>query len=240
MATAEHPNAGQAQGRVSSEILDRLPPQNLEAERGVLGSLLLDSDMCDEVALIIRPEDFYADANEKLFRHIMAMHEEGKRIDTLLLIERLKREGDFEAVGAGAYLAEVAQSVPYAANAGHYARIVRDKGTLRSLIHASTEILRDAYDETVDPVEIVSQSEQKIFSVHDDRSTDQVTNIDEMMMEAFKRIDARMEGTEGIGIQTGFVDLDNITGGLHDSELIILAARPSMGKRPWQSISPST
>ena len=117
MATAEHSKSGPSQGRVSSEILDRLPPQNLEAEKGVLGSLLLDPDMCDEVALIVRPEDFYADANAKLFRHLTAMHEEGKRVDMLLLIDRLKREGEFEAVGGAAYLAEVAQSVPYAANA---------------------------------------------------------------------------------------------------------------------------
>jgi len=240
MATAEQRPTGQSpnrqatdrpsSGNVSSEILDRLPPQNLEAERGVLGSLLLDPDMCDEVALILRPEDFYADANERLFRHLMSMHEEGKRVDSLLLIDRLKREGDFEAVGGAAYIAEVAQAVPYAANAAYYARIVRDKGTLRSLIHASTEILRDAYDETIDPLEIVSQSEQRVFAVHDARSSDQITNINDLMLEAFARIDARMQGTEGIGIPTGFLDLDNMCGGFHGSELVILAARPSMGK----------
>ncbi len=230
MATAEQPRAGKAPVRVSSEILDRLPPQNLDAEKGVLGSLLLVPEMCDEVALIIRAEDFYADANIKLFGHIMALYEEGKRIDTTLLVERLKQEADFEAVGGAAYLAEVAQSVPYAANAVYYARIVRDKATLRSLIFAGTEILRDAYDETVEPTELVSRSEQKIFSVHDARSNDQITNMHDLMIEAFDRIDARLEGTEGIGVPTGYIDLDNMTGGLHDAELIILAARPSMGK----------
>jgi replicative DNA helicase len=216
--------------RVSSEILDRLPPQNLAAEKGVLGSVLIDPDMCDDVALIIRAEDFYAEANQKLFAHLMAMRDEGKRLDTLLLIERLKREGDFEAIGGAAYLAEVAQSVPYAANAAYYARIVRDKATLRSLIHASTEILRDAYDETVEPTAIVSQAEQKIFAVHDERTTDQITNAHDLMMEAFQRIDARLEGKEGVGTPSGFADLDNLTGGMHASELLILAARPSMGK----------
>jgi replicative DNA helicase len=230
MATAEHSGSGRSTGRVSPEILDRLPPQNLDAEKGVLGSLLLVPEMCDEVALIVRPADFYADENQKLFGHLMAMHEEGKRIDATLLIERLKQAGDFEAVGGAAYLGEVAQSVPYAANATHYARIVRDKATLRSLIHASTEILRDAYDETADPTDIVSRSEQKMFSVHDERSNDQVTTAHELMIEALDRIDARLEGTEGVGIPTGFTDLDHRTGGLHDSELIILAARPSMGK----------
>jgi len=230
MTTAQHPTTSHPSGQVSSEILDRLPPQDLDAEKGVLGSLLLVPEMCDEVALIIRAADFYADANQKLFAHLMAMHEEGKRIDAVLLVDRLKREGDFEAIGGAAYLAQVAQSVPYASNATYYAKIVRDKATLRSLIYAGTEILRDAYDLSAEPADIVSRSEQKIFAVHDERSTDRVTSIYDLLVEAFDRIDARLEGTEGVGIFTGFKDLDNLTGGLHESELVILAARPSMGK----------
>ena len=101
--------------RLSSEILDRLPPQNLEAEKGVLGSLLLDPQMCDEIALMLRHDDFYADANQRLYRNLLAMHDQGKRIDITLLVERLKQEGEYEAIGGAAYLAEVAQSVPYAA-----------------------------------------------------------------------------------------------------------------------------
>jgi len=229
MATVERTDTPHSIGRLSAEILDRLPPQNLDMEKAVLGSLLLDSQTCDDVALIVHAGDFYADANRLLFGHIMAMHEQGKRVDTLLLIERLKGAGDFEAIGGTAYLAEVAQSVPYAANAAHYAKTVRDKATLRALIHASSEILRDAYDQTADPAEVVSQSEQKIFAVHDARSTDQIVNAHDLMMEAFERIDARLQGQE-VGVPTGFTDLDKETGGLHDSELIILAARPSMGK----------
>ena len=230
MATVERIDAVQTSGQVSSEILDRLPPQNLDAEKGVLGSLFLDPDMCDEVALVLRPDDFYADANQKLFAHLLAMHEEGTRIDTTLLVERLRSSGDIEAIGGVAYLGEVAQSVPFAHNAVHYANIVHDKATLRSLIHASTEILRDAYDSSADPAALVDQSEQKIFAVHDQRSADPVTNIHDLMLEAFERIDARMEGTAGVGVPSGFTDLDNLTGGLHDSELVILAARPGMGK----------
>src|SRR3989304_2326374 len=125
MATSTRLYTSHAAARVSSEILDRLPPHNLEAEKAVIGSLLLDCNLCDEVALILRPEDFYADANEKLYRHLLVRHETGKLLDALLLVERLKQAGDFEAVGGAAYLAEVAQSVPYAANAVHYAQIVR-------------------------------------------------------------------------------------------------------------------
>ncbi len=107
---------------------------------------------------------------------------------------------------------------------------MRAKATLRDLIHASTEILRDAYEPTVDPREIVSRAEETIFAVHDQRSTDQITSIQDLLHEAFDRIDARLDHGEGVGIPTGFKDIDNLTGGMHDSEFIVLAARPSMGK----------
>ena len=230
MATAYRTDAGRAAAPVSSEILDRLPPQNLDAEKGVLGSLLLDPNLCDDVALVVRPADFYADANQKLYTHLLAMHDLGLRIDATLLLERLRTGGDLEAVGGTAYLAEVVHSVPYAANAVYYAEIVRDKATLRSLIHASTEILRDAYEPTIEPREMVSRAEEQIFAVHDQRSTDQVVKIHDLLVEAFDRIDARLEHGEGVGVPTGFQDLDNLTGGLHDSEFVVLAARPSMGK----------
>lgn len=216
--------------RLSSEILDRLPPQNLDAEKGVLGSLLLDPQMCDEIALMLRPEDFYADANQRLYRNLLAMHEQGKRIDITLLVERLKQEGEYEAIGGAAYLAEVAQSVPYAANAAYYAEIVRNKATVRELIHAGTEILRDAWDPTYDPRELVSHAEEKIFAVHDRRSTDRVTHIENLLIEAFDRIDARLAKGEGDATPTHFRDLDQLTGGLHPGEFVVLAARPSMGK----------
>lgn len=230
MSTAYRTDAGSQPAKVGSEILDRLPPQNLDAEKGVLGSILLDPDMADDVALVVRPEDFYAEANEKLFRHLLAMHDEGSRIDSTLLLERLRSAGDLERIGGAAYLAEVVHAVPYAANAVHYAEIVRAKSTLRALIHASTEILRDAYEPTLDPREMVGRAEEMIFRVHDERSADQVASIYNVMLEAFDRIDARLEHGEGAGVSTGFTDLDTMTGGLHESELVILAARPSMGK----------
>ena len=215
---------------LSSEILDRLPPHNLEAEKGVIGSLLLDPDLCDDVAVLLRPDDFYAEANQKLYAHLLEMRDQGGRIDSTLLLERLSSASDLEAIGGAAYLAEVLHSVPHAANAVYYAQIVRDKATLRALIHASTEILRDAYEPTLEPREMVSRAEEMIFAVHDQRSTDQITTIDDLLHEAFDRIDARLDRREGVGVPTGFQDLDNLTGGLHDSELVILAARPSMGK----------
>jgi replicative DNA helicase len=230
MSTTVRTDRPHSAPRVSSEILDRLPPQNLDAEKAVLGSLLLDGDLCDEVALVLRTSDFYADANAKLYEQILAMHESGKRIDALLLLDRLTESGDLETVGGAAYLAEVAQSVPFAANAVHYATIVRDKATLRALIHASTEILRDAYDTSVNPAEILNLSEKKIFDVRDQRTSDQVIAMQDLIVEAFDRIDARLEHGEGQGVPSGFHELDNMTGGLHGSEFVVLAARPSMGK----------
>ncbi len=216
--------------RLNSEILDRLPPQNLDAEKGVLGSILLDPQMCDEIALMLRPADFYADANQRLYRNLLAMHDQAKRIDITLLTERLKREGEYEAIGGGAYLAEVVQSVPYAHNAAFYAEIVRDKATVRELIHASTEILRDAWDPTYEPKELLSHAEEKIFAVHDQRSSDRVTHVQHLLMEAFDRIDARLGKSGSDATPTHFRDLDQLTGGLHPGEFIVLAARPSMGK----------
>lgn len=215
----------------NAEILDRLPPQNLDAERGVLGSLLLDSEMCDDVALVLRPEFFYSDANQKLYSHLIAMHTEGRRIDTTLLVERLKQAGDLDAVGGRSYLAEVVESVPLASHAVYYANIVQEKAVLRSLIHASTEILRDAYDPTLEARELLNRAEERMFAIRDQRETGEVATINQVLLETFDQINARLGHEGGIGgKETGFSDLDQLTGGLHDSELIILAARPSMGK----------
>jgi replicative DNA helicase len=217
--------------KVSSEILDRRPPCNLEAERGVLGSILLLPIVCDDVALVVRAEDFYDDANQVIYSHLREMHDEGRRIDITLLVERLRSKGDFERVGGAAYLAEILQSVPTAANTAHYAEIVKSKATLRALIHSSTEILRDAYDETEDAQEMLSRAEQKIFSILDTQGAGDLANIRDILQTAMVRIDARMKQDHASGgVETGFRDFDNMTGGLHQSELVILAARPSMGK----------
>lgn len=217
--------------RGSTELLDRLPPQNSEAEQGVLGSLLLDPDLCDEVAMIVRPADFYQPHHQSLFSHLLAMHNDGLRVDAMLLVERLRKFNDLESVGGISYLGEVADSVPTAANAVHYAQIVRDKATLRSLIHASTEILRDAYDQSLDSREMLSRAEEKVFRILEDQGTGDLASLEDVLHEALKRIDDRLQKGGGVGgMPTGFTDLDSMTGGLHEGELVILAARPSMGK----------
>ncbi len=209
--------------------MQRLPPQSMEAEKGVLGSLLLVPDLCDEVALILRPEDFYVDAHRCIAEHIFALHEQGKRVDITLLLDRLRTADQLDNIGGMAYLAEIAQSVPTAANAEYYARIVAEKATLRSLIFSATEIIRDVYESGDDPRHMLSKAEEKIFAIHDKRSGGDVVKLDAAVQEAFLQIDARLKG-DFSGVSSGFTDLDQLTGGLHPGELIILAARPSMGK----------
>jgi replicative DNA helicase len=222
-------NTQQSAGRLTSEILDRLPPQNLDAEKALLGSILCDSRVVDDVSVILHAEDFYADANQKLYHHLLTMHAAAKPIDAMLLVEQLKQAGDFEAVGGAAYLAEVAQSVPYAANAVYYARIVREKATLRDLIHAGTEILRDAYDTILTPEEIVTSAESKISAITTGDYSAKPKAIRDAVVEALDRIEAIRERQQHIGLLTGLESLDSL-GGLFGGELFVLAARPGVGK----------
>ncbi len=233
MAAAKHFDSPHASTReaLTAAIFDRQPPRSLEAERGVLGSILLLPEVCDDVALITRADDFYDIAHQKLFGHLLHMHEEGGRIDSTLLVERLKSAGELELVGGIAAIADLMESVPTAAHAAYYAKIVREKATLRNLIHTSTEILHDAYDDTSDPREMLARAEQKIFAILDSQTNSRVASISDILHAAMDRIDARMKQEHAIGgIETGLTDFDQLTGGLHNSELIILAARPSMGK----------
>jgi replicative DNA helicase len=215
---------------MNSEVLDRLPPQDLDAERGVLGSVMLQQSLLDDVVLIVRAEDFYSEAHQRLFTHLAAMHDEGGRIDAVLLADRLKKAGALEAVGGPTYIAEVMQSVAVAPHAAYYAKIVRDKAVLRNLIAASTDTLRRAYDPTEDPRELLSAAERAVLAVRDERADGHVAGIQDVLVRAMAQIDRRAEQGGAAGLPTGFTELDRMTGGLHDSELIILAARPSMGK----------
>ncbi|MFO0904193.1 MAG: replicative DNA helicase [Pirellulales bacterium] len=215
----------------TAELFDRQPPFDLDAEAGVLGSMMLLPDVIDDVALILRPDDFYDDAHRRLFTQMLAMHDAGAKVDPVLLADRLNTAGEYELVGGAAFLTKIFHAVPNAAHATYYANIVRAKATFRSLITASTEILREAYDETLEPKQLLSSAEQKIFSILDNRGSNTITSISEVLHQAMDRMEARLRGehTTG-GVETGFSELDGLTGGLHNSELIILAARPSMGK----------
>jgi replicative DNA helicase len=213
------------------ELLDRQPPRSLEAERSVIGSLLLLPEACDEVALLVRAEDFYDDAHRAIFSHMLALHEEGRQIDPVLLSQRLKDAEQYELVGGAAYLLELSQEVATAAHAEYYARIVRDKAVLRSLIHASTDIIQEAYEPSIDARAMLSRAEERVFRILNTKGETQVRPVSEVLHDALARIDARMQQQHAYGgLETGLIDFDELTGGLHNSELVILAARPSMGK----------
>jgi replicative DNA helicase len=220
-----------APGNGVGEFLDRQPPRSIEAERAVIGSLLLLPEACDEVALIVRPEDFYDGGHRAIFTHMLALHEGGRQIDPTLLSQLLRDAGQYESVGGAAFLLELSQEVATAAHAEHYARIVRDKAVLRSLIHASTDIIQESYETGVNAREMLARAEERVFRILDTKGDTQVRAIRDVLHESLARIDARMQRDHAYGgLETGFIDFDELTGGLHDSELVILAARPSMGK----------
>ena len=223
---------GTGGGAATNALLDsRERPANVDAERAVLGSILLKPDVCDDIALLVRPDDFADEAHQVLYRHLLELHDSGKRIDTTIVLERLRTQGDLDRIGGSPAIVEILESVPHAAHASHYAQIVRDKAMLRSLIDASTDILRDAYDASDEPRELVARAEAKIFQILEHRSSAEAKPIEEVLEEVMIRMDARMKHEHALGgVETGFTDLDSLCGGLHNSELIILAARPSMGK----------
>jgi replicative DNA helicase len=216
--------------QVTSEILDRLPPFNLEAEMHTLGSILENPQVLDDLSDILRPEDFYDDANGRIYRHLRDMHEDGRRIDLVLLGERLQTAKEMELIGGAAYLAKVSHSVIHSHHATYYAEIVRDKSIYRSLIFASTETLRDAYDESTKATEILSRAEASIFTIGE-RAIGPAKPIPfrELMHQAIEAIDARRNVGSG-GIKTGVIELDKMIGGFKPGQLVIVAGRPSMGK----------
>jgi replicative DNA helicase len=212
-------------------LFDRAPPFDLEAEISVLGSIMLLPDVCDDVALLLRPDDFHDEAHRKIFQHMLDMHDTGRKIDPTLLVDKLKSAGDYESVGGAAYLGKILHAVPNAAHAVYYAEIVGEKATYRRLIEAGTEILREAYDETQEAKQLLARAEARVFSILDDRGGTSINSMQDILHEAMDRLEARMRGelTSG-GVETGFTKLDEQTGGFHNNELIVIAARPSMGK----------
>jgi replicative DNA helicase len=212
-------------------LLDRQPPFNAQAEMAVLGSVLLRPDVLDDLVMMLRPDDFYDEAHRKLYRQMVGMHDSGRKIDVTLLVDELRRHGDFDSIGGAAFLARVGNSVATAAHAEYYAEIVRHDATCRSLIDSCTEILQEAYQPESNAHELLSRAEQRIFSILERGESSTLSDIRDILHEAMDRIDARMKGEHlAGGVETGFTEFDHLTGGLHNSELIVLAARPSMGK----------
>jgi replicative DNA helicase len=211
---------------------ERLPPQNLDAERSVLGGILRKNDVLDEIAPHLKAEFFYTDAHRKIYEAILSLYDRNLPVDTVTLAEELNRRGQIKDIGDYGYLSELWDASPTAANARHYGDIVREKAVLRNLINVSTEILRDAYDQAQPAEELVQQAERRMFELSELGVTGEAVTLHEAIDKAWDRIDDRFSGEHVSlsGISTGFTDLDEITSGLQNSELIIVAARPSVGK----------
>lgn len=216
---------------IPSRAADKTPPQNPEAELSLLGSILIDKDAIIKVADIVSGEDFYVTKNGKIFDAILGLYERREPIDVVTLADALTKTNDLKPLGGSGYLTELANSVPSSAHAAHYAKIVADKATLRRLIEAANSINNLAYEETDVLDSVLDEAEQNLFSVSQKHLKQNFTPISEVLTESFERLDGLHKDKQTLrGVPTGYKSLDNLLAGLQKSDLIILAARPSMGK----------
>jgi replicative DNA helicase len=215
----------------ADDILKRVPPQNIEAEQSVLGAILLDNEAINQAIEVLTAEDFYRESHREIFRAMVALSERNQPVDAITLTDALRTGAVLEAVGGAGYIAELAACVPTAANAGHYARIVREKALLRSLASIATEVASGAYDSPPNVDEYLDESEHKIFEISERRIRQSFYSMPELTRESIKLLERLYERKELVtGVPTGFLDLDRLTAGLQPSDLIVIAARPSMGK----------
>jgi replicative DNA helicase len=211
--------------------IDRLPPQSIEAEQSVLGALLIDRDAVIEVAELLRPEDFYRQAHGTIYAAVIELSERREPVDLVTVSEVLERQGLLDAVGGSAYLTSLINLTPTAVNAVYYARIVERKAVLRGLISAAGRIAGIGYDEAQDVEVSIDKAEQELFAVSQKRVASGFSALRSLLHSAYDRLDyLHQHKGEVSGIRTGFSDLDAMTTGLQKSDLIILAARPSIGK----------
>jgi replicative DNA helicase len=216
---------------VTALAAERTLPHNLEAERSVLGAILVHNDAFNLAAQVINEKDFFRDAHRRIFDKMIVLNERNAAIDFVTLKEELSRSGDLDDVGGPAYIASLADGVPRATNVEYYARIVKEKSTLRNLIYAANKILTNAYEAEQEPEIILDEAESSIFSVADDRLKAGFVPMRDLVKESFPKIEQLFEQKRLVtGTPTGFVDLDAMTRGLQPGDLIIIAARPSMGK----------
>ena len=216
----------------SSQDIHRTPPHSVEAEQGVLGSMLISPrDAIAEVVEKITAEYFYVPAHQTIFTVLVDLWNAGQAIDLITFTQVLRDRNLLETVGGPALVTSLFTFVPTAANVGYYLEIVRDKYILRSIIAASTESVRRAYEEQDEVGALLDEVEQKIFAVGEDRFKGQMLSMKDQVMEAIESIEKLYERKGGItGISTGFIEFDRMTSGMHPSEMIVIAARPSMGK----------
>lgn len=210
---------------------DRIPPQSLEAEMAVLGAILLDGSALITVAERIGSEDFYRTAHQLIFEAMLEIAESNEPVDLVTLTARLQDKQQLDEVGGVAYLTQLSNAVPTAANVDYYAQIVEEKSLLRRLIRTATQIVSKGYSSEEDVTELLSEAEQRIMDISNRRTSSGFIPIRDVLMDVFERVELLSQQRGGItGIPSGFVDLDRMTSGFQRSDLIIVAARPSVGK----------
>ena len=210
---------------------ERTLPHNLEAERSVLGAILVHNDAFNTAAQVIDGRDFYRDAHRRIFDRMVTLSERGDAIDFITLKEELSRGGELDAVGGPAYVASLVDGVPRATNVEYYAKIVKEKATLRNLIYAANKIVANAYEAEQESDLILDEAESLIFAVADDRLKAGFVPMRTLVNESFPKIEQLFEHKRLVtGVPTGFIDLDEMTRGFQGGDLVIIAARPSMGK----------
>lgn len=216
---------------MAHDQLGKIPPQNVEAEQSVLGSLLIDKEAVVKIADIVRPEDFYKENHKKIFEAMIELYEKREPIDVLSLTSRLSDRADLDFIGGRSYLAQLTNAVPSSSNIVTYANIVQHKATLRRLLSAAAAISELGYKETDEVEQVLDEAERSIFDVSQKYLRQQFIPLKTVLTEAFDRIDElHRESGKLRGVATGLRDLDNILAGLQKGDLVILAARPSVGK----------
>ncbi len=216
---------------LASERIERTPPHDLDAEVSVLGSMLLDNEVIGELVSLLRPEDFYRESHRRLYDTMISLYDGGKGVDAVLLREELRRRGDLDAVGGADAIVNLLDRVPTAAHALHYAGIVRDASIRRGIIAAADRVIRGAFEGASQGRELLDEAESAFFALDRDSELNEGTRVGDILKDVFFRID-RIQNREGAvtGLETGFYDLDEMTSGLQPGEMVVLAARPSMGK----------
>ena len=212
-------------------MIDRLPPQSTDAEEAVLGSILIDRDAIIEIAEFLRPEDFYRQANARIYGAILELWERREPLDVITVSETLERSGDLDSIGGRSYLATLTERTPTAVHVVPYARIVERKAVLRNLIGAAGKIAGIGYEDPAEVQEAIDRAESALFAVSQRRIAAGFTDLRRLLHDAYDRLDyLHAHRGEISGVATGFKDLDTLTTGFQRSDLIILAARPSVGK----------
>jgi replicative DNA helicase len=208
-----------------------VPPQNLEAEESVLGAMMLSPGAIGAVSEVLDASDFYRESHAIIYRAALALYAKGEPVDAITLVDELEERGELEAAGGRVRIHELAALVPASANAGHYARIVREMATLRGLIRVGGEIAQLGWERPGETTDLVDRAEQVVFDLSQARVSSEFSHIEELLKDSFERITALYEaGADVTGTPSGFRDLDRLTSGFQPGNLIIVAARPSMGK----------